>query len=117
MELDLEQDRMLPPTVVLLTRPPLEDLQTLGREAILSKYWRLLFHAHIHLALAEKLQAGTLSLADIPAATSLYRYYGLEIERPSLPNVERWYRNLQERTPYRAHVMLPFDELFGRQID
>jgi glutathione S-transferase len=59
----------------------------------------------------------TLSLADIPAGTSLYRYYGLEIERPPLPNVERWYRALQERLPYRAHVMLPFDELFGRLID
>jgi len=59
----------------------------------------------------------TLSLADIPAGTHLYRYYGLEIERPPLPNVERWYRELQERAPYRAHVMLPFDELFGRQID
>jgi glutathione S-transferase len=59
----------------------------------------------------------TLSLADIPAGTNLYRYYGLEIERPRLPNVERWYRNLQERPPYRAHVMVPFDELFGRQID
>jgi glutathione S-transferase len=59
----------------------------------------------------------TLSLADIPAGTNLYRYYGLDIERPRLPNVERWYRNLQERPPYRAHVMLPFDELFGRLID
>ena len=66
-ELDLEQDRMLPPTVVLLTRPPLEDLQTLGREAILAKYWRLLFHARIHQALSEKLQAGTLTLGDIRA--------------------------------------------------
>lgn len=66
-ELDLEQDRMLPPTVILLTRPPLEDMQTLGREAILSKYWRLLFHVRIHLALAEKLQAGTLTPADIRA--------------------------------------------------
>ena len=59
----------------------------------------------------------TFSLADIPAGTHLFRYYGLEIERPSLPNVERWYRTLQERAPYRAHVMLPFDELFGRLID
>jgi glutathione S-transferase len=59
----------------------------------------------------------TLSLADIPAGTNLYRYYGLEIERPSLPNVERWYETLQSRPAYRAHVMVPFDELFGRLID
>lgn len=55
-----------------------------------------------------------LTLADIPAATSLYRYFEIEIERPSVPNVEAWYRRLQERPAYRAHVMVPFGELYGR---
>jgi glutathione S-transferase len=39
------------------------------------------------------------------------RYFELEIERPSLPNVEAWYRHLQERSAYREHVMIPFDEM------
>jgi glutathione S-transferase len=56
----------------------------------------------------------TLSLADITAGTSLYRYFELEIERPSLPQVERWYHALQGRAPYREHVMIPFEELRGR---
>ena len=56
----------------------------------------------------------TLSLADITAGTSLYRYYELEIERPSLPQVERWYRTLQQRAPFREHVMIPFEELRAR---
>jgi glutathione S-transferase len=56
----------------------------------------------------------TLSLADIPAGTSLYRYFELEIDRPSLPRVEAWYRRLQERPAYREHVMVPFGELRGR---
>ena len=55
-----------------------------------------------------------LSLADIPAGTALYRYFELEIERPSVPNVEAWYCRLQERPAYRARVMLPFGELKGR---
>jgi glutathione S-transferase len=55
-----------------------------------------------------------LSLADIPIATSLYRYFELDIERPKLPNVGAWYRRLQERPAYREHVMLPFGELRGR---
>jgi glutathione S-transferase len=55
-----------------------------------------------------------LTLADVPAATNLFRYFNLEIKRPSLPNVERWYRLLQERRAYREHVMIPFDELYGR---
>src|SRR5882762_9993243 len=35
-----------------------------------------------------------LTLADITAGTSLYRYFELEIERPAHANVERWYRTL-----------------------
>jgi len=56
----------------------------------------------------------TISLADLPAATSLYRYFELDIERPSVPNVEAWYQRLQSRPAYRARVMLPFEELRGR---
>ena len=56
----------------------------------------------------------TLSLADITAGTSLYRYFELEIERPKLPQVERWYRTLQQREAYRTHIMIPFGELLGR---
>ena len=55
-----------------------------------------------------------LTLADITAGTSLYRYFELEIERPSLPQVERWYRTLQQRDAFRRAVMIPFDELRGR---
>jgi glutathione S-transferase len=55
-----------------------------------------------------------LTLADITAGTSLYRYFELEIERPSLPQVERWYCTLQQRAAFRDHVMIPFGELRGR---
>ena len=59
----------------------------------------------------------TLSLADITAGTSLYRYFELEIERPQLAHLERWYRTLQEREAFRTHVMIPFGELRGRFYD
>lgn len=55
-----------------------------------------------------------LSLADITIGTSLYRYFELEIERPSLPQIERWYRTLQQRAAFAEHVMIPFGELRGR---
>ena len=55
-----------------------------------------------------------LTLADITAGTSLYRYFELEIERPRLPQVERWYRALQQRPAFREHIMIPFGELRGR---
>ena len=58
-----------------------------------------------------------LTLADITAGTSLYRYFELQIERPQLPQVERWYRRLQERPAFSEHVMIPFEELRGRLLD
>jgi hypothetical protein len=66
-ELDLEPDHLLPPTVILLARPPAEDLQTLERDELLLAYWQLLFHARVHLALRERQRDGRLGAADIRA--------------------------------------------------
>lgn len=55
-----------------------------------------------------------LSLADIAIGAHLYRYFELEIDRPSLPRLEAWWARLGERPAYRRHVMIPFGELKGR---
>lgn len=60
------------------------------------------------------LAGNSFSLADIPAGTLLYRYFELEIERPKTPNVESWYKRLQDRTSFQKYVMVGFDELKGR---
>ena len=44
---------------------------------------------------------------DIPIGVGTYRYFNLPIERPALPNVERWYDRLTERPAFRTHVMVP----------
>ncbi len=70
--------------------------------------------------LAAQLEGGSflagdsLSLADIPCAVCLYRYFemGLECERPE--TLMRWYGRLGEREAYRQTVMQPFAELEGR---
>ncbi|MCY6381098.1 glutathione S-transferase family protein [Hoeflea prorocentri] len=54
------------------------------------------------------------TLADIVIGTHLYRYFELEIQRPEILNVRKWYDRLQQRETYRQHVMVPFDELYGR---
>ena len=64
-ELDLEPDRLLPSTVILLALPAPENLQALKREDAFLKYWRRLFHANVHLALEKKLRDGQLTPADI----------------------------------------------------
>ena len=67
-----------------------------------------------HLENRAFMLGNTLTLADIPIATNLYRYFNLDIARPSVPNVEAWYARLQDRPAYRRHIMVPFQELFGR---
>ena len=60
------------------------------------------------------LAGDALTLGDIPVATSLYRYFEMDIERPTLPGVEASYARLCERPAYREHIMLDFSDLKGR---
>jgi len=45
-------------------------------------------------------------MGDMPAGSSLYRNFDMEIERPSLPNVEAYYARLRARPAYAAQVMV-----------
>jgi glutathione S-transferase len=55
-----------------------------------------------------------LTLADITIGVNFFRYFNIDIERPHVPNVERWFAKLAARPAYRTHVMLPFDDMYGR---
>src|SRR5262245_24912129 len=65
-ELDLEPDRLLPPTVILLARPSPEDLANVKSEDLLLRYWRRLFHANVHLLLEKRLQEDAAFAAGLP---------------------------------------------------
>lgn len=64
-DLDLEPDRLLPSTVILLVRPSQEELSADDSRPLLLKYWRLLFHASLHLALQTRREQGGLSPAAV----------------------------------------------------
>ncbi|HAD26865.1 MAG TPA: glutathione S-transferase [Alphaproteobacteria bacterium] len=66
------------------------------------------------LAEREWLAGERFTMGDIPAGTTLYRYFEMEIDRPAIPNVRRWYARLSDRPAYQANVMRPFDELRGK---
>ena len=48
------------------------------------------------------------SMADIPLGAMIYKFFNLDIERPSLPNIEAWYARLCERPAYQIHAMIAF---------
>jgi glutathione S-transferase len=66
--------------------------------------WRRLEN---HLAGRRFVAGEHFTMGDIPVGAACYRYYQLAIERPKLAAIEAWYGRLQERAPYRTHVMLP----------
>jgi len=61
------------------------------------------------------LASDSLSLADIAVGTLMFRYFTLDIERPARPHLQAWYQRIADRRAYRDNVMVPYDELLGRQ--
>ena len=47
------------------------------------------------------------SMADIPLGLAAFRWFNLEIDRPSMPHVEAWYERLASRPAMRPHLTLP----------
>jgi glutathione S-transferase len=38
----------------------------------------------------------------------MWRYAGLDVVKPKMPNVLRWFKSLKNRAAYREWVMVPF---------
>jgi glutathione S-transferase len=81
------------------------DMPAIERAARdLGETWRL-FEAHLQQR--TYVLGDRLTMGDVPLGCAFYRYVNLPIDRPSLPAIEAWYGRLQERTPFRKHVMIP----------
>jgi len=61
-ELGLEHNATLPEIVILLPSPEIEQLAAMTRPRALVKYWRLLFHARVHVELEKLVAQGRLTL-------------------------------------------------------
>lgn len=73
---------------------------------------------HVALAIAERrledgvwLAGADFTLADIQFGHVLYRYFDIEIERPAWPALRRYLDRLMDRSAYREHVAISYDEL------
>jgi glutathione S-transferase len=52
-----------------------------------------------------KFAAGdNFSMGDIPVGIMVYRFWQLVPDRPKLPNLERWYAEIEKRPGFRDHV-------------
>lgn len=61
--------------------------------------------AEAHLGENEWMSGQAFGIGDIPLGVNLYLWFGMQLDRPSMPNLERWYQQLQARPAYRHRVM------------
>lgn len=66
-EMGLKDDDELPSPLILIARLDPDEQATQAPGAILVRYWRLLFHARIHLALARPIAQRTLTRGGVRA--------------------------------------------------
>jgi glutathione S-transferase len=59
------------------------------------------------LAATEFVGGNTFTMGDIAVGCAAWRWMALPIERPALPNLQRWFDSLAMRPAYRRVVMLP----------
>jgi glutathione S-transferase len=57
----------------------------------------LMFTLDMHLANREYMVGGRFTMADIPLACEVHRWFGLPQPRQSRPHIERWYDSLRAR--------------------
>ncbi|MBL9083230.1 MAG: hypothetical protein JNK76_15560 [Planctomycetales bacterium] len=60
-EIGIPSAAEVPETVILLARPEPEQLSAITRPRVLLKYWRLLFHARVHVELERSVLEGRLN--------------------------------------------------------
>jgi glutathione S-transferase len=95
-------------------RTPQDLWDRAGLQPAIEKCDRLFMLLDGQLAGRAYLAGSAFSLADIPAGTTLYRYFGIGLAVPHHPNVDAWYGRLCARKAYQQAIMVPFEDLRGR---
>jgi glutathione S-transferase len=51
------------------------------------------------------LAGDSFSMGDIPVGLIAFRFRQLVPERPAMPNLDRWYAEIEKRPAFRDHVL------------
>ncbi|PHM37862.1 Uncharacterized GST-like protein yliJ (fragment) [Xenorhabdus innexi] len=92
--------------MISLVRTPeeLRDQKVIAQA--LAEIERLLKIADEALSQKPYLSGDKFGMADIALAPFIYPWINVVTERPSLPNLERWYQLMTERPAFRKIVMI-----------
>ena len=67
----------------------------------------LLSTLELHLSLRSYLAGDTMTMADIPMACEMHRWFGLPMEHAAWPNVRRWYASIRDLPAAHGVLDLP----------
>ncbi len=91
--------------MLVRTAPDQRDMNSLGTLQVGAEATLRILDEHLR---DQQFVGGDgFTIADIPAGVSAHRWFNLEIERPDLLHVQRWFKELAERPAFRAQVMRP----------
>lgn len=87
------------------TEPAKRDPQALEthRLAVL----KLMEILDAHLQSHAYMGGDAFTMGDIPVGCGVWRWMGMPIQRPALPNLQRWFDALAQRPAFRKTVMQP----------
>ena len=90
-----------------LVRTPPEKRDMKEIEAALKKAAEMFAMLDAALADRDYIAGKTFSMGDIPLGTASWRWFGIDMERPVLPNLEAWFKRLSAREAFKKSVLLP----------
>jgi glutathione S-transferase len=90
-----------------LVRTPVDQRDEKAMEESRLKTAEVLAYLDAHLKHRDYIAGEALTMGDIPMGCAAWRWFGLQFERPELPNLERWFGTLKQRPAYASVVLLP----------
>jgi glutathione S-transferase len=92
---------------IQLIRTPPERRNPQAIDASITATEPLLAMLDAHLAAREFMAGDRLTMADIPIACEMHRWWGLPLQHPAHPNLHRWYDGIRGRPAARGALDVP----------
>ena len=92
---------------IQLIRTPIDRRNPQAIAASVAATRPLLSMLDAHLSTRRHMAGDTLTMADIPIACEMHRWYGLPLEHAAHPHLARWYENLRHLPAARGALDVP----------
>ena len=114
--MDWEQAQFLPEQHILvmnLVRLPQAERDPEAVERARVSLLRPLGILEEQLGRTEYIAADGFTMGDIPIGMRVHRWFLFGLESPPMPNLDRWYKAIQERPAFKKHIADPALHLSG----